>query len=841
MGKSGGRRKKLASSSDPAPSKIDLDVSVFLRRAHELKEEGNKRFQLREYGGAMEQYEQGLKLIPKGHPDRAVFHSNRAACLMQMKPVQHENVITECTLALEVQPRFGRALFRRARAYEALGKLEFALQDAQMILQGDANHQDALELVKRLRVALGSTEEAQQDLQGRPTVNVPSRAGTSPAALGASVVRGSPVGGRGPCLPARPFPKKKGKPGSLVQATSSAAWECPLNGEVSVTSAPVETADATKVDPVVQVQRLESSLDGHLSTKVFSHEHDNASGRLEPKENLPLVKARDHAAARKKDQGETNFQTRPLKLIYDHDIRLAQLPINCKYSELREVVRKKFPSSRSVLIKYKDLEGDLVTITSTGELRLAETVVDLEAERNAITDTRVSPSEQQGRSPINTSLSLSTSAGYLPLRLHVVEVSAEQEPIVEDEDIFIDSVAEDVSQNVEEISNSSRESVEEEEVSVRQEQVHKFLNVDSKLSHSEKQEKPEGSQPDGKEFEIDEWLLEFAHLFRTHLGIDSDGHIDLHELGMELCGEALEETIKSEEAQRLFQLAACKFQEVAALAFFNWGNVHMCAARKRIPLEDASEKGEFAVLLETAFDWAQGQYALAEQKYEEALHVKADFYEGILALGQQKFESAKLRWSVAVASKVDLSTWDSSETLALFCTAEEKMQMAVEMWEKFEGQRMNEARTALSGKKKSVKPDLGFNGDPAPATAEVESAEQVVVMRSQINLFWGNILFDHSQVEFRLGLPSWKELLDSALQKFEIAGASPADIAQVLKNHVSNDSAAGESSTVKVCVHREESAGHGNTTQHVKLHEDGDVKLTCNSSFESVDNVVSTE
>ncbi|KAL6322033.1 hypothetical protein AAG906_003176 [Vitis piasezkii] len=46
-----------------------------------------------------------------------------------------------------------------------------------------------------------------------------------------------------------------------------------------------------------------------------------------------------------------------------------------------------------------------------------------------------------------------------------------------------------------------------------------------------------------KEVEMDDWLFGFTQLFRTHVGIDPDVHIDLHELGMELCSEALEETM----------------------------------------------------------------------------------------------------------------------------------------------------------------------------------------------------------------------------------------------------------------------------------------------------------
>lgn len=59
-----------------------LILTVLLKGAHELKKEGNKRFQEKDYVGALQQYGIALKLTPKLHPDRAVFHSNRAACLM---------------------------------------------------------------------------------------------------------------------------------------------------------------------------------------------------------------------------------------------------------------------------------------------------------------------------------------------------------------------------------------------------------------------------------------------------------------------------------------------------------------------------------------------------------------------------------------------------------------------------------------------------------------------------------------------------------------------------------------------------------------------------------------
>ncbi|RWR93074.1 putative heat shock protein 70 HSP70-interacting protein [Cinnamomum micranthum f. kanehirae] len=96
---------------------------------------------------------------------------------------------------------------------------------------------------------------------------------------------------------------------------------------------------------------------------------------------------------------------------------------------------------------------------------------------------------------------------------------------------------------------------------------------------------------DGGSSYIDDWIIEFAQLFKNHVGFDSDGYLELHDVGMKLYSEAIEDIVTCDDAQYLFDIAAVKFQEMAALALFNWGNVHMLRARKRAPLtEDASTK-----------------------------------------------------------------------------------------------------------------------------------------------------------------------------------------------------------------------------------------------------------
>ncbi|XWS51683.1 hypothetical protein CRYUN_Cryun11dG0004300 [Craigia yunnanensis] len=742
MGKSGGRKKKGSSNqvsvdnnssntNAHANGGVDLDSSIILKRVHELKEEGNTKFQNKDYLAALQHYDNALRLIPITHPDRAVFHSNRAACLMQMKPIDYDTVIAECTMALQVQPRFVRALLRRARALEAIGKYEMAMQDVQLLLGADPNHKDALEIARRLRTALGHRQEAQQDLQSRP----------SPAALGASAVRGAPIAGLGPCLPARPVPKKTAAspPAASVVSPSNKLEKHQIN--IAAEHGPENKA---------QFPRL-----------VLKP----SSGSLKATDNLKKDGQREQSssASIRGQFPDVAIQWRPLKLVYDHDIRLSQMPVNCSFKVLREIVNKRFPSSKSVLIKYNDNDGDLVTITCTRELRLAESSVDA-----------LIPIESEA----------DKTSGFGMLRLHIVEVSPEQEPPIPEEEekpLESEGAKEDESGSYSSLGDTVSEGVDTE--------------IEKTEKEASKEKVGASEDPECKEVEMDDWMFEFAQLFGTHVGIDPDAHIDLHELGMELCSEALEETVTSEDAQILFEKAAAKFQEVAALAFFNWGNVHMCAARKRIPLDESASKEVVSTKLQVAYDWVREKYSLAREKYAEALLIKPDFYEGLLALGQQQFEMAKLNWSFALTKKIDLSSWDPAETLQLFNSAEEKMKAATEMWEKLEEQKVYELKDPNSSKKEELKRrkkpgsevenELSGTSSQGELSPE-EAAEQAAVMRSQIHLFWGNMLFERSQVECKLGMDGWKKNLGTAVERFKFAGASEADISTVLKNHCSN-------------------------------------------------------
>ncbi|KAL0345434.1 UNVERIFIED_CONTAM: protein PHOX1 [Sesamum radiatum] len=406
--------------------------------------------------------------------------------------------------------------------------------------------------------------------------------------------------------------------------------------------------------------------------------------------------------------GTAEEPKRTVKIVFGEDIRWAQVPVNCDVMKLREVIFARFPNSKAVLIKYKDREGDLVTITTTEELRWAEA---------------------------------STELGSV--KLYVFEVSPDQDPL---------------------FPKARKNKLDTRHVTEHE-------NVDR-----------------GKEIEceptcINDWIIHFAKVFKNYVGFDIDAYIDLREVGMKLYLEAMEETVTSEEAQDLFAIAADKFQELTALALFDWGNVHISRARKRVYFTDDSSRDSILEQIKCSYDWAQKEFTKAGQRYEEALKMKSNFYEAVVALGQQQFERAKLSWYYAIGTGVDLESWPSGEVLMLYNSAEENMERGIQMWEDLEEQRLSQLSqpNRIEILLQKMKLDNLFKDISVD-----EAEEQATNIRSQIYVLWGTMLYERSVMEFKLGLPVWQECLEVAVEKFELAGASETDIAVMIKNHCSN-------------------------------------------------------
>ncbi|KAL8216830.1 hypothetical protein R6Q57_023667 [Mikania cordata] len=347
---------------------------------------------------------------------------------------------------------------------------------------------------------------------------------------------------------------------------------------------------------------------------------------------------------------EEKLVTKTVKMVLGDDIRWAELPVNCSIGLVREIIRDRFPGLNGVLMKYKDGEGDLITVLTTDELRLAE-----------------KSGENQGC-----------------FRLYLVEVGLDKEPCYE---------------------------------GLESRQLSNPDTLKSSYSKNVNMEKPEGKE---------EWIVQFARLFKNHVGFDTNLYLDLHEIGMELYYEALEDSVINENSQNLFNIAEDESQELV------------------------ENKVKFA------YEWAQKEYIKAGKRYEESLKIKPNFYEGHLALGMQQFERAKLTWHYTIGSKADLEG-PSIKFLELYNKAEDNMEKGMQIWEELEEQRLN--GLSLFDKHKVELINAGLEGMVKNVSSD-EAAEEAVNIRSQI-IFYG----------------------------FELAGASPTDITVIIKNHCSNGTA----------------------------------------------------
>ncbi|KAK4481943.1 hypothetical protein RD792_012856 [Penstemon davidsonii] len=750
MGKKSGKSKKplgdksgesnfpQSKGSENSPRAYDKDTTIFISMSNELKEEGNLFFQKRDYEGAMLKYEKAIKLLPRNHIDVSSLRSNMAACYMQLGISEYPRAIHECNLALEVTPKYSKALLKRARCYEALNRLDLALRDVGSVLKMEQNNLMAIEIAERVRKTIekqGSrVNEIPIDLVPLPEYHVE------------------------PPPPQTKVPKEKAK-----KKKRKDLEEKKVNGKIEEDKDKREGDDkereVRKADDETVVRKSEDNIGENKDTRegdekerevkikvrkfgenkdkreegekkrevrikerkadnktVVRKSEDKREGDEKEREvNSKVRKADDETVIRKSEDdieekkaedklvveeekisdGAEEEPKRTVKLVFGEDIRWAKIPLNCNVLKLRQIISDRYPSSKAVLIKYRDQEGDLVTITTTEELRWAE-----------------------------------ASTEHGSVKLYIVEVNPDQDPF--------------------------------------------FKN-----RHMERR-KDENSES----ICISDWIIQFAQFFKNYVGFDVDAYLDLHEVGVKLYSEAMEETVTSEEAQDLFNTAAEKFQEMAALALFNWGNVHMSRARKRVYFSEDSSRESVLAQVKCAYEWAQKEYTNAGKRYEEALKIKPDFYEAVLALGQQQFEQAKLSWYYAVGTNVDLETWPSTDVLQLYNKAEENVEKGMQMWEEEEAHRINEL--SKPNKIETLLQKMKLDNLFKHVSAD-EAAEQAENIRSQIYVFWGTILYERSIMEFKLGLPVWQECFEVSVEKFELAGASPTDTGVMIKNHCSND------------------------------------------------------
>uniref|UniRef100_A0A8C4W3U1 Translocase of outer mitochondrial membrane 70 n=1 Tax=Gopherus evgoodei TaxID=1825980 RepID=A0A8C4W3U1_9SAUR len=137
-----------------------------LDRAQAAKNKGNKYFKAGKYEQAIQCYTEAISLCPpEKNIDLSTFYQNRAAAHEQLQ--KWKEVAQDCTKAVELNPKYVKALFRRAKAYEKLDNKKECLEDvtAVCILEGFQNQQSMLLADKVLKL-LGK-EKAKEKYKNR--------------------------------------------------------------------------------------------------------------------------------------------------------------------------------------------------------------------------------------------------------------------------------------------------------------------------------------------------------------------------------------------------------------------------------------------------------------------------------------------------------------------------------------------------------------------------------------------------------------------------------------------------------------------------------------------------
>ncbi|EDL15684.1 unc-45 homolog B (C. elegans) [Mus musculus] len=126
--------------------------------AAQLKEEGNRHFQLQDYKAATKSYSQALKLT-KDKALLATLYRNRAACGLKMvwdrtAWESYAQAASDASRAIDINSADIKALYRRCQALEHLGKLDQAFKDVQRCATLEPRNQNFQETLRRLNTSI---------------------------------------------------------------------------------------------------------------------------------------------------------------------------------------------------------------------------------------------------------------------------------------------------------------------------------------------------------------------------------------------------------------------------------------------------------------------------------------------------------------------------------------------------------------------------------------------------------------------------------------------------------------------------------------------------------------
>lgn len=146
-------------SFERSPEIYSLSIDQLYKFALTHKENANKFFREKQYSHAFKLYHRSLcyvlnflteqpneDFIEKNNELVLSIYSNMAAC--QLIYGNNVNVIENCTSALQIDPKYVKALYRRGLAYANSNDYELALKDLQLANEIQPNEKNVEDLLK---------------------------------------------------------------------------------------------------------------------------------------------------------------------------------------------------------------------------------------------------------------------------------------------------------------------------------------------------------------------------------------------------------------------------------------------------------------------------------------------------------------------------------------------------------------------------------------------------------------------------------------------------------------------------------------------------------------------
>ncbi|CAF3540047.1 unnamed protein product [Adineta steineri] len=134
-------------------------MTASLSEPGDLREQGNQAFKQGKFQEAIDRYTEALnalvdlQLSETIKNDLTKCYSNRSQCYINLN--QYEEAIEDATRALEYTPADQKSLYRRANAFERLGKVNEAISDAQRLIsispKGGSGDEQTNILLRKLR------------------------------------------------------------------------------------------------------------------------------------------------------------------------------------------------------------------------------------------------------------------------------------------------------------------------------------------------------------------------------------------------------------------------------------------------------------------------------------------------------------------------------------------------------------------------------------------------------------------------------------------------------------------------------------------------------------------